>query len=434
MLKCISAYIWPCYGIFLIFCGCSHPATTTAKVYVSAENGVYTLYRNGAPFIVKGGSGYTNMAKLRAIGGNTIRTWDTAHLGAILDEAQANHLAVIAGLYMPESRYLDYFYCNQQKTTAQYAAYRQVIQRYRSHPALLMWCLGNEIDFPYNPGYQPVYKVYNRLTAMIHTEDPDHPVTTALINFQPRNIANIRMKVQGIDIISFNTFGDIKTLRQKLNTYRWLWSGPFLVLEWGMYSPQEARLTAWGAPIENTSTKKAEQYADLYQHYLPSDNPRFLGALTFYWGQKEEVTPTWYSIFDSSGATTGIAGEMQALWTGHPPTYQAPALAYMLVNGKGAADNIFMEPGTHQAASLVMQDSSATGLRVVWEVLEEDIDPQNNQRPAECPVNINAENVYNINFRAPQKEGPYRLYARIYDQYGNMATANTPFYVAGKKI
>jgi hypothetical protein len=421
-------YFWP-----LIFCQCNNANRKPAKVWVSREKGKYILYRNGAPFLIKGGAGFTHMARLKAIGGNTIRTWDTTHLGAILDEAAANNLAVIAGLYVPESKYLDYFYRDTQKVQQQYHALRKVIQRYRSHPALLMWCVGNEVDFPYKAKYAPFYNAYNRLLDMIHTEDPDHPVTTAIINYQFRNIMNIRTKVSGLDIISFNIFGSIKDLQRKLNRYSWLWNGPFVITEWGIYSPQEAQCTAWGVPLEPASTTKARQYRKLYTKQLPIDNPRFLGALTFYWGQKEEVTPTWYSILDESGAATAMAAEMQALWTDSLPAHVPPALEYMLVNGKGGGDNIIMEPGTLQTASLKIDTPPAGSWRIVWKVLDEDFNPDNTRRPPEHLVSITPRNNSRITFYAPNKEGPYRLYAWLYDNHGNVSTANTPFYVVEKE-
>ncbi len=401
------------------------------KVRIAKEHGRYNLYRNGAPFVVKGGSGYTHMAMLNAIGGNTVRTWDTAGLGAILDSAAANNLAVIAGLYIPESRYVDLFYRNQKKVDEQYTAYREVIQRYRSHPALLMWCLGNEVDFPFKARYNKFYDVYNRLLDMIHTEDPDHPVTTTMVNYQFRNIINIRLKVKGLDIISFNTFGDLKKLKDNLSSFSWLWKGPFLITEWGIYSPQESVNTIWSVPIEPTSTKKAAQYREMYTTDLPVDDPRFLGALTFYWGQKEEVTPTWYSILDERGGATAIVREMQSLWTGATQLRNPPELEYMLVNGKGAADNIIMKPGTQQTAEVKMIHPVTTGLRIVWKVLDEDLDPQNIHEPKAYTVDLTPGDSFRVTFRAPEKEGPYRIYSWVYDDDGNVATANTPFYVVG---
>jgi hypothetical protein len=372
------------------------------------------------------------MARLKALGGNTIRTWDTTRLGAILDEAAANNLAVIAGFYVPESKYLDYFYRNQNKVDSQFIAFREIVRRYRSHPALLMWCLGNEVDFPFKARYNKFYDVYNGLLDMIHTEDPDHPVTTTMVNYQFRNVMNIRLKVPGLNILSFNVFGDLKNLQRNLTSFNWLWNGPFLITEWGIFSPQESKCTAWGVPIEPTSTTKAWFYRDFYINHLPVDNPRFLGALTFYWGFKEEITPTWYSILDENGAATEIAGDMQTLWTGGTPQHRAPALEDMLVNGEKAADNILMQPGALQTAEIRFKTPATKGLRIIWKVLDEDFDPQSSDLPVERKADIIPADSFRVTFRAPVKEGPYRIYAWIYDTYGNMATANTPFYVVGQ--
>jgi len=36
-------------------------------------------------------------------------------------------------------------------------------------------------------------------------------------------------------------------------------------------------------------------------------------------------------------------------------------------------------------------------------------------------------------FVTPDKDGPYRIFAYIYDKQGNFATTNTPFYVLNPK-
>ncbi|MBW8687743.1 glycoside hydrolase family 2 TIM barrel-domain containing protein [Chitinophaga rhizophila] len=425
--------VFACFLMLSLYACKGSPATRRGKVYIASENGKYILYRNNQPFLVKGGAGYTYMSTLKAIGGNTIRTWDTTYLQAILDEAANNGLAVIAGFYVPESKYLYDFYQDEKQVTAQYNAYRDVVKRYRSHPALLMWCLGNEVDFPYRPTYNRFYTAYNDLVEMIHAEDPDHPVTTTMINYQFRNILNLRMKVPGIDLISFNTFGDLKQLEQKLTDNSWLWNGPFLITEWGIYSPQESLTTAWSAPIEPTSTEKAKYYHEFYTTFLPVSNPRFLGAMTFYWGNKTEVTPTWYSIIDQSGAKTALVQEMEACWTNRQPAHPPPAVERLLVNGKKAMDNIFLRPDTIQTATLQLTTPDTSQLRIYWKVTDEDFDPRNIVRPLEYETYITPHNSAKITFRSPAKEGPYRLYSWVYDIYGNIATANTPFYVIGTK-
>jgi hypothetical protein len=146
------AFIWGVI-IFCIFtsCGASRRPPQNRKVFIQHEEGKYVLYRDGKPYFIKGAAGYEHLPQLQAAGGNTIRIWDTAHLGQILDEAHAHNIAVIAGLPIPVSGILSY-YNDPSKVAAQLSGFRSVINRYKSHPALLMWCLGMKWSSPLNPG------------------------------------------------------------------------------------------------------------------------------------------------------------------------------------------------------------------------------------------------------------------------------------------
>jgi len=157
--------------------------------------------------------------------------------------------------------------------------------------------------------------------------------------------------------------------------------------------------------------------------------PQVQGQIVFYWGQKQEVTPTWYSIIDEKGASTAIVDEMRLLWTDAANIHPAPAIEYMLLNGRGAADNIIVAPGTQQMAELKMDTLLARRLKIIWKVYYEDFDPQSLGAPPEYQVMMQSYNTTHVTFKAPSAEGPYRIYSWLYDEYGNVTTANTPFYV-----
>lgn len=414
-------------------CRRAPPPSVSRKVYIGQDGGRYAIFRDGQPFTVKGAAGNGNLRALKAAGGNTIRTWDTVGLGALLDEARAEGIAVICGLSLPESGYLD-FYRDTAAVNALCQAYELLVERYKQHPALLMWCLGNEVDFPYRPRFRPFYKAYNRLVDMIHHRDPDHPVTTALINFNRRNIINLRWKVPQLDLISLNIFGELPQLHSDLRRFSWFWDGPFLITEWGINGPWESESTAWGAPIENPSSKKAEHYVQRYTDFMPVNDPRFLGACVFFWGQKQEVTHTWFGLLSSNGETSTAAQAMQYIWTGQRPAHAAPSLQYMLLDGKGARDNILLSPGTGHSAEILLERPASDSLRLEWEVLPEDWfirfrgDANTAKPPVPDSLLLKPEGT-KVNFRAPLREGPYRIFVTVYDAYGNFASANTPFYV-----
>lgn len=407
-------------------------------VYIRYHDGKYTLFRFGKPFFVNGAAGTTHLAELKLAGGNTIRTWDTLGLDKILADAEKNNIAVVAGLPMPYNEDMDAFYNNDAKVQAQFERYRKLIIKYRGRRGILCWCLGNELSYPLKPKFFKFYKVFNRLVDMIHREDPDHPVTTTLVNFQEKYIVNIKLWTR-IDFISFNIFGAIRTISADLQKFHRLWSGPYMITEWGIEGPWEGtNQTAWSAFIEPTSDKKAEQYRELYERYMPVKDPGFLGSMAFYWGYKQETTPTWFSLFDKAGNKSASVNVMQYLWTGRWPAQQAPGVKYMLVDKKGAADNLLYNPDSIINAQVFLKDTtSKANLRFDWFVQPEDwfklkhfYNLKEKQSLDELTV---SENKDHFSFHAPKREGPYRVYVYIYNNKGYFATCNTPFYVVGAK-
>lgn len=404
----------------------------SAKVYIDHSDGRYTIVRNGKPYNIKGAGGESHFRELHEAGGNTLRTWDTTHLAQILDSAQKYNLAVIVGLPLPNSGDIA-FYNDPQITQTRYRAIETIIKRFRNHPAVLMWCLGNELDFPYKWTYGDFYDSFNELTDMIHREDPDHPITTTILNFNPKYIFNIKLRCD-IDVLSFNIFSNLPLLRKNIADLAWLWKGPYMLLEWGINGPWEGtEQTAWGAYIEDTSKKKAEIYQQRYQRHMPLEDPRFLGACVFFWGNKQETTHTWFSIFDERGNTSEAVGIMQGIWTGKPSTVVYPELKYMLLNNQGARDNILLNPSAAASAEVLLFKGHERIRSIRWQIFREDWYRQNqlNSTRKLTPVTTVDSSGQNLrlSFSTPKQEGPYRIFATIYDNAGNFASCNTPFYV-----
>ncbi|WP_341834603.1 glycoside hydrolase family 2 TIM barrel-domain containing protein [Chitinophaga pollutisoli] len=362
-----------------------------------------------------------------------MRTYDTIGLAAFLDEAQRLGIAVIAGLPVPSSAYEKFFYRNGKKTDALLESIRSAVLRYRHHPALLMWCLGNEPVMTWKPGHKGFYSTFNRLLATIHQLDPEHPVTTTIPNFNIVQIWMTRQKVPGLDLISFNTFGQLNKLSARLERFSRIWDGPFLVAEWGTLGPWESDITAWQAPVENTSSKKAEQLRKMHAADLPLHNPRCLGALAFYWGHRQEATGTWFSLFSESGQPTESVAALREVW-GKPTHNDAwPKVNYMLLGGKGARDNILLASGAQYTASLLLDTSNTALIETLrWRVAQEDWYQYPGRRNRPQPLLdtvIRAVDGLELAFAVPRRGGPYRIFVEVNARNGNIANANTPFYV-----
>ncbi len=435
-------------GTFILFSSCvlllscnKKPEQTARqkKVEIKKEDGGYKMYKDGKPFFIKGAVGHTHISDLAASGGNTMLIWDTSLIEKTLQEAAANNVSVIVGLDVPSGE-LTNWYTDEVKVNKMFTAYENIVNRYKAHPALLAWGLGNELIMPISSNSSHFYKTYNRFLNMIHEQDPDHPVTTTIINYQKQSILNIRWKIRGLDFISINTYAKIKEIRWKLKQLKLIWNGPFMLSEWNPNGGWEAETTVWGAPLENTSTKKAEQYYDYYKIYMPHENPRFLGSLAFYWGSRQEYTHTWYSVYGEDGVPTEVKEGLSDCWNGKQTTHKSVKLQYMLIDSMGAKENIILSPGSTHTARLLLADGHAgDSLRYSWEIIKEDWFNWGRtwhyfKRPAALQGLVADSTLQNTTFICPKKEGPYRIFINVYDKNGYCATANTPFYVVNNEL
>lgn len=436
-LKQTGLKIFIALSCFIAFVSCNEKTGKPAgnrTVEIKKENGRYTFYRNGKPFFVKGAVGNTHLDELVAAGGNTISSWDTMHFENIFNDAAKHNIAVVAGLDVPSGEY-DMFYEDEKKTTALFENYKFIVRKFKNHPALLAWSLGNELQMPFSSNSSAFYKTYNRILKMIHTEDPNHPVTTTIINYQKGSIININWKIRDLDFISINTYNRLKDIPHQLSILKYIWNGPFMISEWSPNGGWESKTTVWQAPIENTSTKKAEQYRSFYKQLMPVNNSRFLGSLVFYWGNRHEYTHTWYSIFSEEGVPTEVKEALYDCWRDTITNHQSVKVKYMLIDSLGAKDNIILRPGSEHEANLVLDGSLAgDSLRYHWEIKKEDWSHwghtyNNFIKPVSETGLLADSSVQNTRFLVPKKEGPYRIFVTAYNQKGFCATANTPFYV-----
>ncbi len=402
------------------------------KVYLYKSDDTFVLYKDNQSFRIHGASGDPRyIRQLAEAGGNCLRVYDTLGLAQVLDTAYRYGIAIIADLPLPKSQHLS-FYRDQQQVKAQFHAYRDFVRRHKDHPALLMWMLGNELDFPYKPNYTPFYRAYNDLLAMIHQVDGQHPVATALTNFQRRTITNIRLKIPDLDLLGINTFGLLKDLEQDMADFAWMWDGPYFVSEWNINGYWEVPMTAWGAPIEDAGWKKGEELVERFYQEMPYHDPRFLGSCLFYWGHKQERTETWFNTFTYDGIPTALYEAYEQLNDCSLSYPTAPELKYMLLDSAGSSDHIMLHPGQLYTAHLVFDDPPDSTLQTRWRLLDEDW--YSLELDTVVPVFqydhlLDTAGTKMVRFRAPAHEGPYRLYATLHYP-GSIATAvNTPFYV-----
>ena len=305
---------------------------------------------------------------------------------------------------------------------------RAEVLRHRGHPALLFWIIGNELNLRYtNPR---VYDAVGDVARMIDELDPHHPATTTIAGFKPDVIAEIRARAPELDFISFQLYGNLFDLPDRIGASGF--DGPFMVTEWGTRGHWEVEKTSWGAPIELSSSEKADLYLRGYRDILSALEPQLIGSYVFLWGQKQERTPTWYGVFTESGRATEAVDVMHLLWRGSWPSNRAPRLHSLRLDGRAAEDDIVLNEGQLYQAAVRASDPDDEALSYIW-MLKPESDATQEGGDYEPPIPsldgfIEAGDSSQIRLRAPPA-GAYRLFVYARDGHGHAAHANIPFLV-----
>ncbi|WGD29648.1 glycoside hydrolase family 2 TIM barrel-domain containing protein [Ancylobacter sp. WKF20] len=396
-----------------------HPVQAAEVSVAGAEIRV-----DGAPFAVRGAAGEGRLNLLKSLGATTIRSYG-GDPGALLDEAQAAGLKLIVGLWVGQPRqgadYADPAFVARQRDELQ-----AIVNKYKNHPALLMWGIGNEVEVDLaDPAL--VWPEIEKIASMVKGLDPDHPTMAVLAEVGGDKAAHLRKAAPSIDVLGINSYGDalfsVATRAREQG-----WTGPIVIAEMGALGQWQAATTPWGAPFEPSSTQKAIQF----RRYLRALADQQAGAITFLWGQKQEVTPTFHSLFLPSGEWTEPLESMAESWGAPVPGgNHAPRIATLRVAGNPSAP--FADWGPEGGAvTLDVIDPDGDPLEVRWTVMAESavrgIGGDKEDLPRAYPEAVSAARPTGARI-GNLPAGHYRLFVEVLDGRGAAATANLPFAI-----
>lgn len=114
----------------------------------------------------------TDLRLMQEMGANTLRVYEPIESVEVLNSIYAAGLKVIIG----------FGYNQNGKYDMQSGTYLDYVNQFKSHPAILLWELGNEYN--YHPEWfggdiNAWYAALREATDRIHKADPSHPVSTA---------------------------------------------------------------------------------------------------------------------------------------------------------------------------------------------------------------------------------------------------------------
>ncbi len=404
------------------------------SVRVVAQGGGYTLMRNGQPFFIKGAGGgpqYLNEAV--AAGANSVREWSIDQ--QTLERVGQAGMTALAGLTLGIPRQ-GFNYLDAAAVQTQLEKTIAVVHRLKANPAVLIWALGNEVELGATDEQRiAAWKALEQLAQAVKREDPGHPVIVVLAGAGQKKLRELDRYCPSLDAVGINTYGGIVSLPETITAQGF--RRPYIVTEFGPRGHWEVAKTAWGMPIEDTSSQKATLIAKGYEHAI-AHRPQCLGSYVFLWGQKQEKTQTWYGLFLQDGAHVAGVDTMQYLWTGKWPAHRAPVIDGTIAakpqdaNGQEAKD--VFSAGTRIQCSIKAGDPDGDPITVAWE-LRPDVANNRSQggdfEPPAAPIAgaIEQQSGQSAVIRIPETPGDYRVFAYVRNSYKAAATANLPIEV-----
>ena len=400
-------------------------SSVPVKVEVRQDAGQWHLYVDQKPFFINGAGGEGSLSKLKEAGGNSVRTWGIDRLQTVLDEAQQHGIKVCAGIWFHHEHDAEGFdYSKPEMVKDQLQQVRQAVLRFKDHPALLLWGLGNEMEGESGDKVE-IWKAVQEAAKLTKELDRNHPTMTVIAEIGGRKVEGINKYCPDIDIVGINSYGGGPSVAEryaKLNGNK-----PYIITEFGPPGFWEVGKTSWGAPIEPTSNEKAEAYR---RAYLGSvyQKPLCLGSYAFLWGNKQERTATWFGMFLPDGVKVNTVDTMTELWSGKLPLAACPVIKEL--KAEGATQ---LQPKQTLKIQLAATDPAQKPLRVRWVVQPEQTKTYTAGREELVLAEIQAAIIHSdetgCEIMAPSELGGYRVFAYVHSASG-ASVGNIPFHVA----
>jgi hypothetical protein len=373
----------------------------------------------------KKGEDYLLMAK--EVGANSVRTWGVDQGNQeYLDSAWSKGLHVDAGIwinwaesekgisYLNKNAYVD-------GKRAEALAY---IQRFKDHPAILMWNVGNEaIYFSKSEGEKiALARFLETLIQDIHRIDPNHPVVyTSAGNF---DFPYLEKYVPSLDIVGSNVYGTVRSTQSYMESHGF--DKPYLITEFGPRLPSDMNRDVNHMPEELEDYQKATIYKSFIEQIesFEGDN---LGGYVFQLGESTQESMTWWNINEGLLKRQSYWAVYEAYHHKKAPTF-APKLRRMILSKQKD-----IKPGEEISVQVELKDGNKAGLEYNYRLSTSSFNVLlyyvNDYVDAQV-----AGTGPQVKVRAPMKEGVYRVYVFVSDGNGNASSLNKTIEVKNSSL
>lgn len=424
------------YLLVLVFC--FNLFSIESQTVVSKSNYKWSLLVDGNPFEIKGVTfGYaddvanyqSHFEDLKFLGVNTIRLWatnDNTH--KLLDIAHENGIKVMMGIWMRHGRpgmedddSFDYLK-DQKGKDDMYNNAIQVVQKFKEHPAVLTWALGNEVylNTATNEEKEAYSLFLERIASNIKKIDNNHPITS--VEAWTFGLEWWEKYVPSIDIYGLNSYGmGVNFLSSELEKRKI--DKPYIITEFGVTGEWDIKAKKHGVTVEPNDKEKYEAITKGYSEWIkPKDN--CLGVYVFHYANGKQFISPWL-LTHHNNKTRPQYWAIREAYTGNKPLNYVPEILEFSL-----PDSEF-ESGTWIPLNLTVSDVENDSLHFSFHYNQ-----RTGSRKRRDQINLlnhrgNLKEGFEI--QLPNEDGAIKVYVNVSDSYDNVGIASTAILVSDEE-
>lgn len=405
--------------------GCA-PASRGTRVTVERTPSGYELVVDGRPFYVQGAgvglafgkNGENYLALARELGANAVRTWGVDQgTREYLDEARRQGLYVWAGIwinYTDKNKGISYLEGGEAYRAAKEKEALDYVRRFKNHPALIAWNVGNECLFFTKDEAEKVAlaKFLESLIQKIKRIDPDHPVVYTSVN--TLDLRYLKDHVPSLDLIGMNVYGSVISAQSG-----WVGLGfdkPYVITEFGPLGPWDLPKDSNGKAIEQGDYAKAGHYKTHWS-LIRERRGKNVGGFVFHLGETTQESLTQWNLNDGMLKRQPFVVMQKLYGAAAEPLNHAPRVRLF----EGVPPTA--DPGQEFDVRVVAEDPEGEPLRYAYRASTAMHDVLEYYVNEEVPLQVRGSGPH-VTLVAPDKPGVYRIYAFVRDTAGRSSSLN----------
>jgi hypothetical protein len=231
-----------------------------------------------------------------------------------------------------------------------------------------------------------------------------------------------------IDLLGVNEYADLDTLPARLQAAGW--TKPYLATEWGQRGWWENPDFLSGTMPEPSSGDRADKALVGHEQLVKAG--KCAGGFVFLWGRVYSATHTWFSLFLDPQHRLEAVDALQKAWTGSWPEHRAPHVTGLSVDGAPVPSGLVFSTADTHRVSVAATTPGSRAIKYTWELFQQlSPDPDGpNEHRLPLLARWSSEGP-GSDFTPPKRDGAYRLFAYVEDEWGGVGAANVAFRVNG---